>query len=100
MLCVALTTRWPPTKLKEKKVKYWFMNTYHCFLKFSSENRNCFLHVVKILLEKAVIGWPVDIIRFHPNFSKFSIQEVIGSNKEHGERKAHDQVCPYETAAC
>ena len=55
---------------------------------------------MKILLEKAVIGWPVDTIRFHPNFSKFSIQEVIGSNKEHGERKAHDQVCPYETAAC
>jgi len=54
MLCVALTTRWPPTKLKEKKVKYWFMNTYHCFLKFSSENRNYILHVVKILLEKAV----------------------------------------------
>ena len=88
MLCVALTTRWPPTKLKEKKVKYWFMKTYHCFLKFSSENVNYFLHVVKILLEKAVIGWPVDIIKFHPKL------EVKGSNKEHTGKKAHDQGCP------
>ena len=57
------------------------MNTYHCFLKFSSENRNCFLHVVKILLEKAVIGWPADIIKFHPKL------EVKGSNKEHRGKK-------------